>query len=366
MRGRNQNTAIKFLSEKGENEMKNVYWLILSVVWVLGACSTGEAEGGSQKSNTNVSVTEVAPSTSETNSVDENDKVYSINGLEYSIPESWTEKISSETQKFYYPEDGTLMIDYVKSDGSFTNEASRLQFINGVISGFDSYESESISESEITVAGARAYQYDMNATISGQEYKFTLVLFDYFNGLTSLYMGTLRDSDKDYSKEFENILSSINVSDEAVEAQAQAQAEAEAQAIADAQINDETKIVLGRPITIGDYEVTVQSIGKGTDYEGNSILVINYDFTNNSNREQMASFAVNFTAYQNGIESDSFLLSDDVDLGIGQKKIKPGTTITGVQKGVLLADDSVVTIELEELISFDGVVFTIEVDPTSF
>nr|WP_319216132.1 DUF5067 domain-containing protein [uncultured Trichococcus sp.] len=345
--------------------MKNVYWVILSVVLVLGACSTGEAEGGSQKSNTNVSVTEVAPSTSETNSVDENDKVYFINGLEYSIPESWTEKISSETQKFYYPEDGALMIDYVKSDGSFTNEESRLQFINGVISGFDSYESESISESEITVAGARAYQYDMNATISGQEYKFTLVLFDYFNGLTSLYMGTLRDSDKDYSKEFENILSSISISDGFLEAQAQAQEEAEAQAIADAQINDETKIVLGRPITIGDYVVTVQSIGKGTDYEGNNILVINYDFTNNSDTEQMASFAVNFTAYQNGIETDSFLMSDDIDLGIGQKKIKPGTTITGVQTGAVLEDDSVLTIELDELISFDEVVFTIEVDPAS-
>ena len=357
---------LKSFFKKGENEMRNVSWLILSVVWVLGACSTGEAEGGSQKSNTNVSVTEVAPSTSETNSVDENDKVYSINGLEYSIPESWTEKISSETQKFYYPEDGTLIIDYVKSDFSFTNEESRLQFINGVISGFDSYESESISESEITVAGARAYQYDMNATISGEEYKLTLVFFDYFNGLTSLLMGTLRDSDKDYSKEFENILSSISISDEFLEAQAQAQEAAEAQAIADAQINDETKIVLGRPITIGDYEVTVQSIGKGTDYEGNSILVINYDFTNNSNREKMASFAVNFTAYQNGIESDSFLLSDDVDLGIGQKKIKPGTTITGVQTGAALVDDSLVTIELEELISFDGVAFTIEVDPTSF
>ena len=57
---------------------------------------------------------------------------------------------------------------------------------------------------------------------------------------------------------------------------------------------------------------------------------------------------------------------DDVDLGIGQKKIKPGTTITGVQTGAALVDDSLVTIELEELISFDGVAFTIEVDPTSF
>lgn len=252
-----------------------------------------------------------------------------------------------------------------ETEASITNEVSRTQYINGVVSGFDSYESESFSESEITVAGTKAYQYDMNATISGQELKFTLVLFDYSNGIGSLYMSTLIDSDKDYSKEFENILSSINISDEVLEAQAQAQAAAEAQAIADAQINDATKIVLGRAITIGDYVVTVQSIGKGTDYEGNNILVINYDFTNNSDTEQMASFAVNFTAYQNGIETDSFLISDDIDLGIGQKKIKPGTTITGVQTGAVLEDDSVLTIELDELISFDEVVFTIEVDPAS-
>ena len=342
--------------------MKNVYWLILSIVWVLGACSTGEAEGDSQKSNTNVSVTEVASSTSETNSVDENDKVYSINGLEYSIPESWTEKVSRENLKYYYPENGMLMVGYDEATGSITDDYSRKTYIEGISSTMENFEL--ISESEIAVAGTRAYRHEINSVLAGKEYETSIVTFDYNNGYMSFWMATLKESGKDFSKEFENILSSINISDEVLEAQAQAAAEA--QAIADAQINDATKIVLGRAITIGDYVVTVQSIGKGTDYEGNNILVINYDFTNNSDTEQMASFAVNFTAYQNGIETDSFLMSDDIDLGIGQKKIKPGTTITGVQTGAVLEDDSVLTIELDELISFDDLVFTIEVDPTSF
>ena len=311
-----------------------------------------------------ISETKDISNSPETSIVSENNIMYSMGGIEYSIPESWTEKVSRENLKYYYPEKGMLMVGYDEATGSITDEYARKTFIEGISSTMEDFEL--ISESEIAVAGTRAYRHEINSVLAGKEYEISIVTFDYINGYISFSMTKLKESDEDNSKEFENILSSISISDEFLEAQAQAQEAAEAQAIADAQINDETKIVLGRPITIGDYEVTVQSIGKGTDYEGNSILVINYDFTNNSNREQMASFAVNFTAYQNGIESDSFLLSDDVDLGIGQKKIKPGTTITGVQTGAALVDDSLVTIELEELISFDGVAFTIEVDPTSF
>ncbi len=283
--------------------------------------------------------------------------------MEYSIPESWTEKVSQENLKYYYPENGMLMVSYTELNSSITNDLTRQEFMDSFSSDWENFEL--ISETEITVASTKAYHHEMNLTASGNAFEASMVTFDYNNGIISLFMATQKESGKDYSKEFENILSSINISDEVIEVQAEAQAAAEAQAIADAQINDETKIVLGRPITIGDYVVTVQSIGKGTDYEGNNIIVINYDFTNNSDTEQMASFAVNFTAYQNGIETDSFLISDDIDLGIGQKRIKPGTTITGVQTGAVLEDDSVLTIELDELISFDEVVFTIEVDPAS-
>ena len=148
--------------------MKNVYWLILSVVWVLGACSTGEAEGDSQKSNTNVSVTEVASSTSETNSVDENDKVYFINGLEYSIPESWTEKVSRENLKYYYPENGMLMVGYDEATGSITDDYSRKTYIEGISSTMENFEL--ISESEIAVAGTRAYRHEINSVLAGKEY----------------------------------------------------------------------------------------------------------------------------------------------------------------------------------------------------
>ncbi|UJF15964.1 hypothetical protein LZ578_02120 [Jeotgalibaca sp. MA1X17-3] len=55
---------------------------------------------------------------------------------------------------------------------------------------------------------------------------------------------------------------------------------------------------------------------------------------------------------------------DDVDLGISPKK--PGTIITGVQKRALRENDSVVTIKLEQLISFNEVFFRIEANPICF
>ena len=338
------------------------YFVLLAALFTLVGCGKSTTATLNQTEEAISETKDISTSSIATVATEKN-ILYSMGGIEYSIPESWTEKIPSETTKLYYPTSGMLMVNYTEMNDSITDDVTRQGFIDNFSSEWESFEL--ISESEITLAGTKAYRHEINVVTSGKDFKGSLVTFDHYNGTIYFLMITLKESGKDYSKEFENILSSINISDGVLEAQAAAQVAAEAQAIADAQINDATKIVLGRAITIGDYVVTVQSIGKGTDYEGNNILVINYDFTNNSDTEQMASFAVNFTAYQNGIETDSFLISDDIDLGIGQKKIKPGTTITGVQTGAVLEDDSVLTIELDELISFDDLVFTIEVDPAS-
>lgn len=326
--------------------MKKIYWLILSVVWILGGCSTNEDEGEAQNSNTKVNATEET-STLETIEEDENYLVYSVNGLEYSVPYSWEEGDSNETTKYHYPKNGMLMVSYSETGASITDDARRQEFIDGVSGSFDNFELK--SESEIIIENTGAYRHEINMELNGDNYNGSIVLFDYQNGIISLMIATLAESDKNYDNEFEYILNSIQFSDE-VEVVDNA---------------SETEIKLGKLITIGDYEVTVQSIEKDVDYTGNDILVITYDFKNNNDDEQMASFAVNFTAYQNGIELDRSIMSDDVDLGIGQKKIKPGATISGVQAGVVLDDDSLVTIEMDELISFDDLVFIIEVDPVN-
>lgn len=329
-----------------ESKVKKIYWLILSVVWILGACSTNEDEREVQNSSTKVNATEET-STLESIEEDKNYLVYSVKGLEYSVPKGWEEGDSNENTKYHYPENGTLMVSYSETGASIIDDAQRQEFMDGVSGSFDNFELK--SESEIIIENTDAYRHEINMELNGDNYKGSIVLFDYLNGIIALMIATLEVSDMNHDNEFEYILNSIKFSDE----------------VESADNASETEIKLGKLITIGDYEVTVQSIEKGFDYEGNDILVINYDFTNNSDDEQMASFAVNFTAYQNGIEVDRLIMSDDVDLGIGQKKIKPGATISGVQTGIMLDDDSLVTIEMDELISFNDLVFTIEVDPVN-
>ena len=146
------------------------------------------------------------------NSSDEKNKLYSMSNIKYSIPENWTEEISDENLKYYYPEEAMLMVAYTDLDGTLSNDELRAGFIEGYASGFESYDL--ISESEITVAGKTAYQYDINNIMTDKEFENSLIIFDYYDGMIVFQMSTLVDSDKDYSNEFESILNSIEFTDE--------------------------------------------------------------------------------------------------------------------------------------------------------
>lgn len=146
------------------------------------------------------------------NSSDEKNKLYSMSNIKYSIPENWTEEISDENLKYYYPEEAMLMVAYTDLDGTLSNDEIRADFIEGYASEFESYNL--ISESEITVAGKTAYQYDINNIMTDKEFENSLIIFDYYDGMIVFQMSTLVDSDKDYSNEFESILNSIEFTDE--------------------------------------------------------------------------------------------------------------------------------------------------------
>lgn len=146
------------------------------------------------------------------NSSDEKNKLYSMNNIKYSIPENWTEEISDENLKYYYPEEAMLMVAYMDLDDTLSNDEIRADFIEGYTSEFESYDL--ISESEITVAGKTAYQYDINNIMTDKEFENSLIIFDYDDGMIAFQMSTLVDSDKDYSNEFESILNSIEFPDE--------------------------------------------------------------------------------------------------------------------------------------------------------
>lgn len=134
-----------------------------------------------------------------------------------------------------------------------------------------------------------------------------------------------------------------------------------------AEESSDTKIELGKPITLGDYEVTVQKFEVVKDWEDKDVLKITYDWKNNSDKDQSAIFAVNFKAFQDGIENGvEMILSDFIDLGIGQKDVRAGYGQEGVETGIMIDTTKPIEIELSELISFGGNKYTIVLEPGDY
>ena len=106
--------------------------------------------------------------------------------------------------------------------------------------------------------------------------------------------------------------------------------------------------------TLGDYDVKIKDATFTTDYEGKKVIIVNYDFTNNSDETANALFSLGTKAYQDGIELESAILIDNdaYDGSTAQKDIKPGVTLENCQTAFVLSSESPVEVEFSELISF--------------
>lgn len=96
------------------------------------------------------------------------------------------------------------------------------------------------------------------------------------------------------------------------------------------------------------FEITGTSLSK--DYDDSDVLVVTYNFTNNSDSATSFSFACQDTAFQNGVECDSTIIScPEIDAQQQLNDIQPGTTYT-LNVGYHLQDlTSPVTIQVTDL-----------------
>ncbi len=78
-----------------------------------------------------------------------------------------------------------------------------------------------------------------------------------------------------------------------------------------------------------DYTVEINSVSFSKDYEDKDVLIVEYNFTNNTDKAQSFMFACVDKAFQNGIECDSGV--------IGCDELKDDKTMSDVQPGVPLA-----------------------------
>lgn len=102
-----------------------------------------------------------------------------------------------------------------------------------------------------------------------------------------------------------------------------------------------------------EFAVGIDGATQTTDFEGNPVLVVNFTFTNNGEKDANFMFATSAKAFQDGVELEIAIVTDDTfDSSSALKDIKPGTSLP-VQAAYVLDSTSDVTVEVSELISFD-------------
>lgn len=104
--------------------------------------------------------------------------------------------------------------------------------------------------------------------------------------------------------------------------------------------------------TLGDYECVVSGAKIADDLSGRKIVVVTYEFTNNSSAAKSFDAVLTTSAYQDGIGLETSWL-DEEDTDLWDVEIKPGVT-KEVKKAYVLRDTTTdVEIEVEELFSFN-------------
>ena len=78
-----------------------------------------------------------------------------------------------------------------------------------------------------------------------------------------------------------------------------------------------------------EFEFAIKSTSLSKNYDDTDVLVIEYDFTNNSDKATSFTFACQDTVFQDGVEGDSIkVICDDVDAQQQLNDIQPGKTYT--------------------------------------
>lgn len=107
-----------------------------------------------------------------------------------------------------------------------------------------------------------------------------------------------------------------------------------------------------------DYTVTIDDFELAEDYSGEAAIVVTFTFTNGSDEDTSFLSAIHAKCFQNGVQLDTAIVSD-IDSGSTLNELKPGATIT-VQEAYKLDDESEVTVECVEFLSFNDEVIAEE------
>ena len=99
----------------------------------------------------------------------------------------------------------------------------------------------------------------------------------------------------------------------------------------------------------------VSAVRSGNDYENNPTVLVTYEWTNNTKKNNSFAVLANPKVFQNGSSLDTAIYTDapaGYDASSYLAEVQPGATAT-VTIGYVLKDDSAVTVDVTDFISMD-------------
>lgn len=245
-----------------------------------------------------------------------------LQDIKFQVPQSWRIVKGDGETTYYYPESENvplMSVSFAKIEGEFSilednNLSDFVEGLKNTYSNFNLLKKDIYSNSSDLKLGYAEF----SGTISGYELENYLFVFDCQDGIIAFLFGDNQNSNKDYSSDLLNVINSV-----------------------------EREIDLSKG-DIGNFYVSIGECTFTNDYDGNKAIVINYDFTNNSDETVVPLWKTSCRAFQDGIELDSAFIFDGsvYDAGIEQKNIRPGVTLTGCQKAYVLISDSPIEFEM--------------------
>ncbi len=102
---------------------------------------------------------------------------------------------------------------------------------------------------------------------------------------------------------------------------------------------------------VGDYAVKITGVRLGKDYDGADAIILDYDFTNNSDETTSAMESLYFQLFQDGVELDFAIITgdDNYDSDSYMKDIRPGVTLSCQCAYVLGNTTSPVEVEVKSI-----------------
>ena len=108
-------------------------------------------------------------------------------------------------------------------------------------------------------------------------------------------------------------------------------------------------VEMGNQFKTGSYDVIINSVRRIQDYEGNPAIVVNCDWTNNSEETTSWLGSMNMDVFQDGKQSSSAMVMEGMDNELSMTSVRPGIKLEGLEMAFLTESENPLEIEIQAI-----------------